>query len=159
MMVEHTFITTLDQAAAFQLAGEILTKLGFVAESQPTSDSIVFRRGMKSAQVAKRSDQLPQRAMLHFDRGRIQLAASLEEARSLRAESLLQKELLISLAGLLESCLSRGEPMATARSRWDSASAKIYNRHQRRRRTNGIVLLVFLGISAGAVAICLLATR
>jgi hypothetical protein len=151
MLVEHTFVTTLDKDAAFEQAVAALAALGF-AQVERTEVSVTLRRGKAKINRVVRSDDLPQQVVVHFDRGRIQFAASLEESPALRRERPLQQEFLMTLATLTEACLSRREPLQRARAAWDLLADRIERSYHRRRRRNriglGIVLLILFGFIA-----------
>ena len=83
MLVEHTFVTTLPQAEAFGAASAFLQERGFVALPQgqfPVGPhgwtALEVRRGVANPARAKTVLELPQQVRLGWDRGRMEVAAS-----------------------------------------------------------------------------------
>jgi hypothetical protein len=157
MLVEHTFVTTLDEAATVQRAQEVLTGLGFASSSSDGQAGPAYQRGLKNPARARRVDHLPQRAVLTFDRGRVCFAASTEEARRLRKDDELQKRMLLSLARLLERCVGGLEDLELVRADWDDLHARIGEHHRRRSSWNRVITVILLGVILVSVGTCFLA--
>ena len=157
MLVEHTIVTIQPQAEAFEHATALLEKNGFRREIPQAADTITFSRGIKKAEYAKSVDKLPQKVVLSFDRGRVSIAVSLEEARRLRSDAMLQKEMLLTLATMLGQRLSPDESLHAAQLKWEDVNLKIKARHRRRRRVGLITVLVCLCVVVAAIVTCIAA--
>jgi hypothetical protein len=172
LIVEHVFITTLDAPAALRLASEFLTAAGFrvMRERAFSVDApwtkLDVARGVDGAARAKSIDQLPQRLVLEWDRGRVTVAASIEwfAPGAFRTGSAKEPpphspkirphiELMHGLMLALEALLARRVPMEEARQPWAELEARLRAEsiRQRRKRNTvlwsvvvGIFLLVFL---------------
>jgi hypothetical protein len=84
LVIEHTFVTTLDSHDALALASDMLSRRGFVTEGESGFQlgeewtTLQMKRGKKSAARAKTPSECPQQVRLEWDRGRVTLAASIE---------------------------------------------------------------------------------
>ena len=154
MLVEHVFVTTKEAPEALSAALGFLQRLGFAVQSR-TQTGLEVQRGLGKPARAKRISDLPQRARLEFDRGRVTLAASVREHR--KAERL-HAEMLTALAEGLELLLAQGRPEEEACLRWDQVDAEIVARaaRQRRRRRIAIVFLLLIILIPFVLAIALL---
>ena len=92
MVIEHSFVTTLPSREALTAASEMLSRAGFVAETQGAFrigetdwTSLQMKRGRSSITRAKDPTECPQRIRLDWDRGRITIAASIEPRSSRRS--------------------------------------------------------------------------
>src|SRR5262249_14921959 len=84
MIVEHTFVTTLDAPDALRRASRLLEDHGFKAEEpsafEPSSSGprdLKLQRGQRKPARARSIVQLPQEIRLQWDRGRITVAMSI----------------------------------------------------------------------------------
>ncbi|MEW6249264.1 MAG: hypothetical protein AB1716_01340 [Planctomycetota bacterium] len=154
MIVEHTFITTLEPGECERLATGLLEACGFRRDSA-AQGGLEFRRGAKSPEKAGRPDLAPQTVRVEYDRGRVVVAASLTPARKPSPE---QRDLLLTVAGALEAVLAQGRAVDEAQEPWLAVHQRIAARVRRRDRqvnflVGGIVaflvaviaLLVYLG--------------
>ena len=83
MLVEHSFVTTVEESEAIGVIGEFLTELGF-SRVEVESDRLLANRG---AAKPNRGDvsNLPQSVLVEIDRGRVTIAASIHELGKPRA--------------------------------------------------------------------------
>jgi hypothetical protein len=88
MVIEHTFITTLEAEAAMSAASAFLAARGFRVEPQTAfipvtaggpshTRAMELTRGVANPVRAKGVGDLPQRVRLEWDRGRVSVAASI----------------------------------------------------------------------------------
>src|SRR5690554_5084575 len=99
MVVEHVFVTTLEESEVMRRAAMALGAMGFAAAADAPSGGLLYRRGKRSAAKARRPSDLPQAAAVQFDRGRVTLAASMELRQK---PTQMHKDLLIALASAVE---------------------------------------------------------
>jgi hypothetical protein len=130
MIVEHTFVSTLEVAACEQRTRDLLQACGF-REEAATSGGLEFRRGAKSPNKARRPDDVPQSVRVEFDRGRVVFAASLTPLRRPLPE---QKDVLLLIANTLESFLTQNLELAEVLRPWIALSDRIANQQRRRKR-------------------------
>jgi len=164
LIVEHVFITTLDAPEALRLASDFLMAAGFrvpqdhafsQAEPRTKLDAV---RGVENAGRAKSIDQLPQRLVLEWDRGRVTIAASIEwfAPGAFRTGSAKEPpphspkvrphiELVHGLVVALEALLARRVPMEEARRPWAELEARLRADSIRQRRKRNIVLWSVVG--------------
>ncbi len=153
MIVEHTFVTTLDAAGALGAATDTLCALGF-ADDPASSDSMAtYRRGKKKAGRARRLRDLPQQVIVEYDRGRVTLAALIEEASLFRKSVPLMRRYLILLAHVLDGVLTRRETLEELQPAWNHLAGEI-DRHDRSRR-RGRAAVLFLIVLAVVLVIFL----
>lgn len=139
MIVEHSFVTTLEQDVAMQAMHDLLTPLGFASAPVPKDVfHLDWSRGAsepyKSSFVLKR----PQRVRAEFDRGRMTIAASARTARN--AEEKLFEPLMLALATAAEAHVGKGEPIESALVPVRAAN-EVLRRKDRRRMILIIILL------------------
>lgn len=148
MLVEHTFVTTLECEPALSVAKELLGHCGFIID-RLEERALQARRGKNKPAAARRIDELPQRVRLEFDRGRVTLAASIQEhQKATQAHT----DLLITLAAALEAALVHGTSIEETLDPWRQLESRIAEEAKRRRRRYRIgvaVLLSFIVITAG----------
>ncbi len=184
MVIEHTFVTTMDAPDALRLASEFLSQRGFVGLDRTAFPmegawkTLEMTRGKKKAARAKSVSELPQSIRLDFDRGRITIAASISANASwggsqwggvgfgLDATSTnyspkrmqLHTDLLTSIARGLELLLSQKSDPATAAADWSAVESRIAAAAKKRRTRQLILLAVFLIFIFGAITLIVLAT-
>jgi hypothetical protein len=158
MVVEHSFVTTLDAPQALQAASAFLAQRGFVSANtsafpmtDPTWTSLKMTRG-KTTRRARSISELPQSLRLDFDRGRVTLALSITPSAAWGAGSFysepkptskrlrLHRELLAAIATALESLLAHRAPAPQAAAPWDTVEAEVARVARRRKVRNGVVL-------------------
>ena len=83
MVVEHTFVTTLEAPEAMRAVGTMLAELGFVAEVQNAFametawNAIELRRGAAKSRRGRGLLQWPQQVRVEWDRGRVEVAVAI----------------------------------------------------------------------------------
>jgi hypothetical protein len=107
MLVEHTFVTPLGESEALSLVVRCLSDLGF--RITPTgSASLEAVRGRVRPNSLFLAE-LPQTVQVVYDRGRVNLAASITPRGG--KDNPDHTALLMSLATSLERCLTAGLPV------------------------------------------------
>lgn len=142
MLMEHSFVTTLSQSQAWELAENALFTLGFSRSNVRGDSGICFQRGVSSPAKASKISDLPQEVRMEFDRGRVNLAASV---RLHRKASQLHRDMLITLARVLEQVVGQGTGIELARATWDSLEASIERSARNATRTK-FVIVAFLAV-------------
>src|SRR5205814_3803523 len=117
MVVEHTFVTTMQDREALTAATGLLNSRGFVAVGEQAFsmdgswNNVEMRRGRAKPRGAKSILDLPLNVRVEFDRGRIAIAAAITSwirgsreqipgeliTRSTNNPHPLQQELLLSI--------------------------------------------------------------
>lgn len=151
MVIEHTFITTMDAPEAMRAATEMLRSRGFESAAGAAFpvgsvewDSLEMRRGKSNPARAKNVAELPQGVRLHWDRGRVSVAISITAsaewglgghatvASERPAKMRLHQELLTAIAVSLEQRLAQRQEPATAMAEWERVEAMIRDAARRR---------------------------
>lgn len=114
MLVEHTFVTTLDMGEAMDLACGFLGRLGFRLKSV-TPNAIHAVRGRKKP-TSRKVKLLPQTVDLTYDRGRVTVAATITPRG--RKGRPIYGDLMTSLARGLEMLLADRAPDDQAGAEW-----------------------------------------
>ncbi len=156
MIVEHQFITTLPPDDYTMLATAFLRDIGFTAHSDE-HHSVIGRRGKSGATYAKSADQLPQNVRLSYDRGRVNVAVSVETAK-LKLKN--TQPYALAIATGLERILAHLEPMdesvMTARQAANALSEDFRSRKQFRLglvlAVVGVIVLLLFGCIIFAIA-------
>ncbi len=179
MVVEHAFITTLEEDAAFARVEQMLTGAGFklvpnevdctkcgysraglavgscCPECGQADTSAHRRRFERGGKINSLNWEVitshPQRVFLDFDRGRIGLAASIEEPRMKGTER--HRALLLGLAGSVESLLAQQAGVEASIAAFRAVHDKV-TRECTRARTikwciGGGIILLLVGTCAG----------
>ena len=165
MVVEHTFVTTLDAPQTMQAAMQFLQSRGFDRSSSAFPmggewDTLEMRRGKKNAARAKNVTQLPQVAHVNWDRGRVTVVLSIEPSyvwggASTAAFGLtagtekpkkmkLHAQMLSGIASGLEQLLVHNAAPDTAAQQWMYAEEEAFAAARRRFRRNLIITLVIV---------------
>jgi hypothetical protein len=165
MVIEHSFVTTLEGPEVLQAAAAFLQDRGFLsakASAAPASTSLQMRRGQTNPARARTVADLPQFIRLDFDRGRVALAASITPSavwggRSLTNTELqdtsqskrmiLHTDLLMAILSGLERLLVQRTPSEVAAQDWLKAEERIASaarRHKRNTRIGLVVLILFV---------------
>jgi hypothetical protein len=175
MLIEHTFVTTLEAPQAFSLACSFLNGIGFrisnlpASLDQPLPQSLEMTRGNGPHCDPRRALQS---VHLAFDRGRITIAASILPARrgsfGLNSSSLSgieppassklarpHAQLMVALAEALEALLSRGQsPQEASRSWLALEEAEI--RKAQRARHSSMIKGIMISFAAFLLILCLI---
>jgi hypothetical protein len=154
MVVEHTFITTMEASDALRQAADFLGQRGFVASRQDAFSmdagnwtSLEVRRGKPDPRNARRLLDFPQMVRLEFDRGRVSVAVSIMDMRN---RSKASQALLVAIANSLEALLERRVAPEQAGARWDAVEVQLRRRSIRRMMIRWGVLCAILMILIGA---------
>lgn len=134
MLLEYSFITTAEQSEAFQFASDVMAVLGFLHDPMAGANSLSWSRGVKVGRKAKKLHEVPQRVMLSFDRGRITVAATIEEVPQFAKEKKVLEAYLIALANTLDMCIGQRMTIENVRQQWDAANEEMAVRDKKRRR-------------------------
>lgn len=140
MIVEHTFVTTLEARDAFALANDALGHKGFSIADGVPSRSQQWRRGKKTTNRSRGVLKLPQSLRMEFDRGRINLAACIENDKRRKKKS---QALMIAYAESLEALLVDHRKTEEAFTGSDAVEKKI-RRGEMAWRITGVSLLLFV---------------
>jgi hypothetical protein len=160
MVVEHTFITTLEATDAIDAAGNLLRSRGFTALPRSASpvpppwNVLEMRRGRGVPDRAKSILELPQFVRMEWDRGRVVVAASITPyvtmgrqrvpgaMRSCRIDARQpdQEHLLVALVGALETLLAHGRPADESVTALAAIENHLHDKARRARRRLWLIL-------------------
>jgi hypothetical protein len=173
VVVEHTFVTTMEAPQAMAAASEFLARRGFEAPRTAFSmnqqwDTLEVRRGRAKARSARSVAQLPQVVNLSWDRGRVTVALSIEASNVWGGGSFvlgttvekpkrmrLHQSLLGAIAIGLEMLLAQQVPPEMAMAQWDRVEEEIAKAARRRRIRIAIVIgivILFFGALIALIA-------
>jgi hypothetical protein len=172
VVVEHTFVTTMEARDALRAAMELLSSRGFVPVFEQAFavgeannfTTLEMRRGKAKAVKAKNVVQLPQLAHLQYDRGRVSVALSIEPNHTWGGGGIgtagfgidttaptgspkkmkLHTQLLSAQAVALEQRLAQQCAAESCMAQWDQAEAACVDAARRRRRRSLIIVMVFV---------------
>ena len=170
MVIEHTFVTTMEAEEALRTASEFLRRHGgFEPEAdrafqlgRPGWNVIELKRGKKSASRAKLVSELAQQIRMEWDRGRVTLAASIAprtgafygtDTSPRHVRNRLAAELMTAIARSLELLLAYRMPPEQAARPWDQAQAQVDEQRRREKRRNVIAWTVVVLILVGLLAL------
>jgi hypothetical protein len=178
MVIEHTFVTTLDAAQALHEASSFLGNRGFTASNSSgwpadaTAGRLEMQRGKENAARAKNVSELPQNIRLDFDRGRVAVALSITPSATWGGKSWastetgvsakdvanakkmkLHHDLLVSISSGLEDLLVQRAPQEIAVGAWISAEGAIADAARRHKRQMLITLLIVILVAAGIIGL------
>jgi hypothetical protein len=184
MVIEHTFVTTLEPNDTMRAAAEYLSARGFTradpaagfdVSGQPQAwTSLEMRRGKKKAARARNVLQLPQTVRLEWDRGRVNVALAIAansawgggSALTVSGETpgklkkmKLHTELLNSIALGLENHLAHDGSGNSDYTQWDTAEVAIRAAARRRFIRNTIIVVVFLALVITGVALLVMSAN
>ncbi|HEY2586650.1 MAG TPA: hypothetical protein VGI81_12875 [Tepidisphaeraceae bacterium] len=168
MVVEHTFVTTMEAPQTMSAAAQFLQEFGFVADGQRafalggTWDALEVRRGRARRGKRYAIRDWPQQVRLEWDRGRVDVAASATPPptgnfdtrwgdKLRKDESASVQELLFTVARSLELLLGARQP-DQARAELQAIDRRLIERADRNRRRVRfwiILLLVFVALAVG----------
>lgn len=176
MVIEHTFVTTLEAGDAMRLAADFLSRHGFVTDGQNAFQigqtewtSLEMHRGKTSIRRCAGVIERPQKVRVDFDRGRIVVAAMIESRRrsfwtgvggELTATSPKGKpyaELLTTIVTGLEQLLSQQQPLAEVTPTWDHLDLQLIDLTRGARRRSRIILSIAILFVVGAISLMIAA--
>ena len=114
-----------------------------------------MRRGVAKASKAKKISDLPQEIRLEFDRGRVNLAASLEEFRK---SGELHRDLLLALALMLERAVGNGMALEQAGCDWEDVHTRIEASARKANRRKVIIATILILFIVGLITLGVLAS-
>ncbi len=173
MVIEHEFVTTIDGAAAMELVRMFLSQHGFrqlgrdapdwSSFEQPTNRppaalELKMQRGKQKPNEAKSVAELPQQAVIVFDRGRVTLAMEILPSQAWGKSGLfhfegaarhmtLHEDLLHAMVTGLECLLTKQATAAEAAADWndvESRTAAAAAKRKRRQRIAITLLVLFI---------------
>lgn len=101
MLAENIFVTTVPAPDAFADANEFAKLAGFVPESSDAATTVQWTRGPNKAGY-RSFEKLPMRLRMDFDRQRVTLALTIDEAQVLKTVTDYGLTLLNSMEALLK---------------------------------------------------------
>lgn len=162
MLVEHTFVTTLDAPEAMTEASRLLQQFGFVAKAQTgfqiggVWNALEVARGAAKFRYRKGVVEWPQNVRVEWDRGRVDVAAAItppprgrldsNPSRLGKKEAARVQQLLVAIAQSLEMLLAQRLPSEQAAVLWAEAERQIEEQARRDRRRYRILMAILLGI-------------
>ena len=177
MVIEHTFVTTMESAEALTAASNLLRDGGFTVLNNGAFQmggwtDLEVTRGKKNLARAKDASECPQQVRLEWDRGRVTVAASITP-RPQRSRSFVwggvvggvayalsnapKKEkvyadLLMVITRSVEMLLAQRLPQEEARREWLAVETQMQADARRARRRATIIWLSILGVIVAVVA-------
>lgn len=171
MVVEHTFITTLEGHDALRMAWELLISRGFAPLPPPEQalrplapNAVELRRGRENPERAKSIVELPQFVRVEWDRGRVAVAASITPrtwmgrqytpgsmiTKPISARQPDQENLLLAVIGSLEMLLAHRRAPAECVAGLDQLQHHLVQQARRSRRRGwlivGVIIVGFVGL-------------
>lgn len=150
MLLEHSFVTTRDVGPVMEDTKEMLSSFGFAIEMRD-EHSLQVWRGLPNPARAKNPNQLPQKVRVEFDRGRVIVAALIEERN--RKFGRFSADMMTALASCLEGMLCEGRSLQEVRAPWDEVQIRIANLVARQKRSNLIAIVILIGIILAIVGV------
>ncbi len=102
MLVEHSFISTLEPAEVLELSHDLLLAFGFEPRAV-SADRAEFGRGKKKPAQFSVMEDLPQSCIVPFARARVDFSAVLQPFHKAKTE---HREFLLTIATTLEAYVS-----------------------------------------------------
>jgi hypothetical protein len=148
VLIEHSFVTTLEEGPAMERAAAFLQRVGL------RQQEVAGRRKGKRHKAYRGlpADMVPKKVQVGFDRGRINAAIAIEPKRK---PTQVHRELLWALVTGLEQTIAAGQNEEVAAQQW---SAVLVRERRRIRRNNIICTAVLLAMLGGFVALIWLAS-
>lgn len=173
MVVEHTFVTTMEPADAMRTAADMLSRYGFTAVNEVAFQvgdgewkTLEVRRGMAKPHKSKGYQDLPQQIRVEWDRGRVEVAGMVQERPRYGSRSFgltgvwwnsdftghaveknpIYEELLLAQSQALELLLCARQPEA-AQARFDAIELRLAEeteRFRRKRRRRQTIAWIFV---------------
>lgn len=143
MILEHTFVTTLDDERVIRQVDELFTAMRFVREpGEPLHRQ--YHNGRSNARKARKIPDLPIRVWVSCDRGRISLAASIEESPRFRKQKNLLRDELFAIAEACEQLLKEAATTDSALTRWSELDQRFEQLDRKRKRRERMLLIGML---------------
>jgi hypothetical protein len=148
VLVEHAFVTTLDENVAMDRAAVFLRRVGLRnLTSEPSRKHGDARRAYRGVP----GDFIPRKVQLEFDRGRMSAAIAIEPKGKPQP---VHSDLLLALVTGLEQMVAAGQTEDQAAQAWQ---AIIDQERRRLRRRHLIDAAILFSIIAGFAALIALA--
>ena len=173
MVVEHTFVTTMEGPEALGHATSFLESFGFVAEAQRafqlggTWNAVEMRRGKAKSGRNLPIRDWPQHVRVEWDRGKVDVATSVTpptrsgwDTRSGKMntkDAAIVQQLLVTIASSLELLLTTHTRPEDARAELTRLDGELDERARRARRRSRIILIVVISFAAIAIGLLVLA--
>ena len=167
MVVEHTFVTTLEAPDALRSVSSMLHDLGFVADAQnaftveQSWNAVELRRGNAKSRRGKGILQWPQQVRVEWDRGRVDVAVAVHPPPRGRLDSNVTKiskkqnalveQWLMALAQSIELLLAQQLPPSQAQANLVLLEQDLNEQARRSKRTSMIVLTLVLVFFVGCI--------
>ena len=176
MLVEHTFVTTMEAAEAMQAASAFLQEFGFVAEAERAFqvdavwNAIEMKRGSSKPRRNLPIRDWPQQVRLEWDRGRVEIAASMAPPtrRGLdtgsgdigRRDTATVQEVLLAFAQCLEVLLTDRDPQHARQilGRAEQQMTEKAARDRRRRRLVTLIAVAFFVLLISVLVVLIVRT-
>jgi hypothetical protein len=172
MVIEHTFITTLEPNHALGAASTLLQAGGFTVQQNSAFQvgggwtDLEVSRGRKSEAYAKDVTQCPQAVRVEWDRGRVVVAASITQKQrkgrgfkwsgnssavtyplsGAPAKDRVYADLMLVITRALELLLVQQLPPEQAMQSWMMVEQQMKEESRRDRRRGNIIILSILGV-------------
>lgn len=134
MVVEHTFVTTMEAPEALNAASSVLQSFGFQAMPQSAFQmngawsAVEVQRGTARFRRGRGIRDWPQKIRVEWDRGKVEVAASIappargrldsNPSRLSGKEAVLVQQLLITISHTVELLLVHRLPAEQAQAAW-----------------------------------------
>lgn len=125
--------------------------------SETMASVIVATRGKEKAGTARKTEDLPQRVRVEFDRGRVNIAASLTPKAKVLPH---HRTMMLAIVNAIEAVVGRNEDAKPYVEDWSNLRSEgdAYDRKQRQKRATGCALLVVLFVAIIGLLIALAAS-
>jgi hypothetical protein len=171
MLVEYSFITTLEANDALRAASDFLTGRGFIVETTNAFaldggswNALEVRRDKKGRARTGTAVDLPQVVRLEWDRGRVTLAALSLHAPTFNKRlsrepgggriEIEQRRLLWSIARSMELVVGTQQPNQGA-DEWDRAEQEVINKTAAKRKGNRTLIIIVAIVAVIAIIIAI----
>ncbi len=141
MIVEHAFITTMEQDEALSAAWSVLEALHFRRDDGPAG-TLVARRGKRKPN-ARRVLHSPQTVRVEYDRGRVTVAASILEYRKVKSD---HRWLMLEILDALQTRLAHDRTGSVRTAGVADVEAAIARSDRRRVRRLWLLIAALIGL-------------
>ena len=165
MVVEHSFVTTMDETQALDAAAAFLQERGFARAVLPNARGLELQRGKKNSARAKSVSELPQVVRVDFDRGRVSVGISVTPSARWGGQSFtnsqvevtqkdvqnpkrmkLHHDMALGIATGLEQLLVNGLAADQAARDWNEAEERIAAAARRFKRMQLIGTIIIFAV-------------